>query len=233
MPAVGITTVSSLADAPVVDVLLVLDTNVAGAWYCDQGASSSGALAKQLDAALNAKDAPGEPAVDCDAMLDGRARTTLVFVGASGDGTATAQTISTVLGRYLSSNASALKRQRLTTRLVWPASGPITSYYGPQHPLGIDIGQFSGPVVAATEGVVTFAGGDPCCSYGNYVIVDSSDGVETLYAHFSAIKVKTGDYVRQGQQLGLIGCTGHCDGPHLHFEVLIDGRRVDPMRYLP
>ncbi len=83
------------------------------------------------------------------------------------------------------------------------------------------------------SGIVSFAGGDPCCSYGYYVVVDSSDGVRTLYAHFNTLKVKTGDKVRQGQQLGLIGCTGHCDGPHLHFEVLIDGRRADPMRYLP
>jgi hypothetical protein len=69
--------------------------------------------------------------------------------------------------------------------LVWPVAGPISSYMGPDHPLGIDIDLFNNPfasVVAATSGTVTFAGGDPCCSYGSYVVVVSPDGIETLSA---------------------------------------------------
>jgi hypothetical protein len=70
--------------------------------------------------------------------------------------------------------------------LTWPAFGPISSYFGPSHPLGIDIDQTAqpgSPVFAAQSGVVIFAGGDACCSYGRYVIVDGGGDVATLYAH--------------------------------------------------
>jgi murein DD-endopeptidase MepM/ murein hydrolase activator NlpD len=120
--------------------------------------------------------------------------------------------------------------------LVWPVAGPISSYMGPSHPLGIDIDLFNNPfasVVAATSGTVTFAGGDPCCSYGYYVVVVSPDGIETLYAHFSSIAVSAGQTVSQGQVLGNAGCTGYCTGNHLHFEVIDNGVRVDPLAYLP
>jgi murein DD-endopeptidase MepM/ murein hydrolase activator NlpD len=65
------------------------------------------------------------------------------------------------------------------------------------------------------------------------VVIKSSDGIETLYAHLEALAVRKGQKVRQGQALGRVGCTGHCSGPHLHFEVYDNGRRQDPMRYLP
>jgi lipoprotein NlpD len=115
---------------------------------------------------------------------------------------------------------------------IWPASGPISSYFGPSHPLGIDIDFFADPnqpVVAVADGTVTFAGGDPCCSYGYYVIVDHHNGFETLYAHLSEIDVVTGQNVKQGQVLGLGGRTGN----HLHFEVHLNGVVVDPLKYLP
>lgn len=120
--------------------------------------------------------------------------------------------------------------------LVWPVYGPISSYMGPSHPLGIDIDLFNNPfapVVAATSGTVTFAGGDPCCSYGYHVIVMSPDGIETVYAHFSSIAVSAGQTVNQGDVLGNAGCTGYCTGNHLHFEVIDNGVRVDPLAYLP
>jgi murein DD-endopeptidase MepM/ murein hydrolase activator NlpD len=120
--------------------------------------------------------------------------------------------------------------------LVWPVGGPISSYYGPSHPLGIDIDLFNNPyaaVAAATSGTVTFVGGDPCCSYGYYVIVVSPDGIETLYAHFSSFNVSVGQTVNQGDILGNAGCTGYCTGNHLHFEVIDNGVRVDPLGYLP
>jgi len=88
--------------------------------------------------------------------------------------------------------------------LSWPATGPISSYYGPSHPLGIDIDLYNYvgmPVGAATEGTVTFSGGDPCCSYGLYVVVMSPTGIETVYAHFSSLAVSQGDYVVPGQTL--------------------------------
>jgi murein DD-endopeptidase MepM/ murein hydrolase activator NlpD len=120
--------------------------------------------------------------------------------------------------------------------LIWPVTGPISSYMGPSHPLGIDIDQYAtpnAPILAATSGVVTFAGGDPCCSYGLYVVVVSPGGIETLYAHMSSINVVQGQQVAQGDVLGYVGCTGYCTGNHLHFEVIDNGVRVDPLSYLP
>ena len=119
---------------------------------------------------------------------------------------------------------------------IWPAGGPISSYYGPNHPLGIDIDLFNNggaPISAAMGGVVTFAGGNACCSYGYYVVVDHGNGFQTLYAHLSAIGVGVGEVVAQGQYLGAGGSTGYSTGDHLHFEVQLNGSRVNPLNYLP
>ena len=120
--------------------------------------------------------------------------------------------------------------------LSWPAYGPISSYMGPSHPLGIDIDLYNNvgsAIGAATSGTVMFAGGNPCCSYGLYVVVLSPTGVETLYAHFSSVAVSVGQQVVQGETVGMAGCTGYCTGTHLHFEVIDNGVRVNPLGYLP
>jgi murein DD-endopeptidase MepM/ murein hydrolase activator NlpD len=120
--------------------------------------------------------------------------------------------------------------------LIWPTSGPISSYMDASHPLGIDIDEYNNPnapILAATSGVVTFAGGDPCCSYGLYVVIVSPGGIETLYAHLSSINVVQGQQVAQGTVIGLAGCTGYCTGNHLHFEVIDNGVRENPLSYLP
>ncbi len=120
--------------------------------------------------------------------------------------------------------------------LIWPVVGPISSYYGPSHPLGIDIDGFNlvgSGIGAATSGTVVFAGGNACCSYGLYVVVVSPGGIETLYAHLSSISVSEGESVSQGEQVGIIGSTGYSTGTHLHFEVIDNGTRVDPLSYLP
>lgn len=118
----------------------------------------------------------------------------------------------------------------------WPISGPISSYYGPSHPLGIDIDLFgrSGEAIsAAMGGVVTFAGGNACCSYGYYVVIDHGNGYQTLYAHLSSIGVSVGETVAQGQYIGGAGTTGYSTGVHLHFELQSGGSRVNPLNYLP
>ena len=120
--------------------------------------------------------------------------------------------------------------------LIWPTSGPISSYMDGSHPLGIDIDLYNNPnapILAATSGVVTFAGGDPCCSYGLYVVIVSPGGTETLYAHLSSINVVQGQQVAQGTVVGYAGCTGYCTGNHLHFEVIDNGVRENPLSYLP
>lgn len=118
---------------------------------------------------------------------------------------------------------------------IWPLNGPINSPYGPRwgsfHP-GIDIGGYTGePIVAAKDGVVIMAG--PYSGYGNATIIDHGGGIATLYGHQSRLGVSTGQHVHQGDVIGYVGCTGYCTGPHLHFEVRVNGEHVNPMPYLP
>jgi murein DD-endopeptidase MepM/ murein hydrolase activator NlpD len=121
-----------------------------------------------------------------------------------------------------------------TSGFIWPVSGPVTSGFGwrwgRMHE-GIDIGVASGtPIVAAAGGTVIFAGW--MSGYGNLVVVDHGGGIATAYAHQSSIASGVGQYVSQGQVIGYVGCTGHCFGSHLHFEVRVNGGAVDPLGYL-
>ena len=126
--------------------------------------------------------------------------------------------------------------------LAWPApaSTRITSPFGYRtHPIlkikklhtGIDIGVSSGNnVVSANAGKVIKAAWNN--SYGYMVMVDHGGGIVTLYAHNSKLLVKTGDVVTRGQKIALSGSTGMSTGPHLHFEVRVNGEYKDPMNYL-
>ena len=124
--------------------------------------------------------------------------------------------------------------------LAPPVNGPITSGFGPRvHPIfgnvrmhtGIDFGASVGtPIRAAADGVVVIAG--PYGGYGNATVIDHGNALATLYGHQSALLVATGDRVNRGQVIGLVGCTGYCTGPHLHFEVRLYGTPVDPLHYL-
>jgi murein DD-endopeptidase MepM/ murein hydrolase activator NlpD len=116
---------------------------------------------------------------------------------------------------------------------VWPVSGPVVSSFGwrwgRMHE-GIDIGAgYGAPIVAAASGTVIYAGW--MGGYGNLIIIDHGGGLATAYAHQSSFAVG-GGAVSQGQTIGYIGCTGHCFGPHLHFEVRVNGSAVDPLGYL-
>jgi murein DD-endopeptidase MepM/ murein hydrolase activator NlpD len=120
--------------------------------------------------------------------------------------------------------------------LIWPLVGPVSSPYGAGHPLGIDIDGFhlgGAAVAAATSGTVLFAGGNACCSYGLYVVIMSDSGIETLYAHLDSIYVSQGQFVSQGEAIGVVGSTGYSTGVHLHFEVIDNGVRQNPLNYLP
>ena len=117
--------------------------------------------------------------------------------------------------------------------LIWPVSGPVVSPFGMRwgrmHE-GIDIAVGYGtPIVAAASGVVIYAGW--MGGYGNLIIIDHGGGLATAYGHQSSFAVGGGS-VSQGQTIGYVGCTGHCFGPHLHFEVRINGSPVDPLGYL-
>ena len=118
--------------------------------------------------------------------------------------------------------------------LIWPVNGPVTSPFGYRwgrlH-AGIDIGVPNGtPIHAAASGTVVIAGW--VSGYGNYTCIDHGGGLATCYAHQSSFATSVGAHVSQGQVIGYTGCTGHCFGPHLHFEVRINGTPVDPLGYL-
>jgi murein DD-endopeptidase MepM/ murein hydrolase activator NlpD len=121
--------------------------------------------------------------------------------------------------------------------MIWPVNGPITSPFCEPRPWeachpGIDIGVPSGtPIQAAASGTVSIAG--PESGYGNYTCIDHGGGISTCYAHQESISVSVGQQVSQGQVIGISDCTGLCFGPHLHFEVRVNGNPVDPMGYLP
>ena len=123
-----------------------------------------------------------------------------------------------------------------TTPSIWPAAGYVSSPYGlrfngTEFHQGIDIAADMGtPIVATADGVVTAAewnGG-----YGNMVDVDHGGGIVTRYGHASAVAVTVGQQVRRGEVIAYVGSTGRSTGPHVHYEVRVDGQPVNPAGYL-
>lgn len=125
--------------------------------------------------------------------------------------------------------------------VAWPADGVQTSGFGPRvHPIfgsvrqhnGIDIdGDTGDRVRAARSGEVILAGARS--GFGNTIVIYHGLGYSTLYAHLSQIEVEVGEQVDSGERIGAVGSTGWSTGPHLHFELRIDGNAVDPTPYLP
>jgi murein DD-endopeptidase MepM/ murein hydrolase activator NlpD len=117
---------------------------------------------------------------------------------------------------------------------IWPVNGPIVSPFGMrwgQMHEGVDIAVPTGtPIRAAAAGTVAIAGW--VSGYGNYTCINHGGGVSTCYGHQEAFAVSAGQSVTQGEVIGYSDCTGHCFGPHVHFEVRINGAPVDPMGYL-
>jgi murein DD-endopeptidase MepM/ murein hydrolase activator NlpD len=222
-------------DAPgPADAAILLAPGLTSAWYCDAPDSGSATLAAAVSRELPAVEGASPPGFDCAGLQAAGARvpSVLVLTSAPAD-TATAAKLASVVADYFRRHGPAQRRAQAAAGLRWPALGAITSDYGPGHPLGIDIGQSEGPIRAASDGVVSFAGGMPCCSYGRFVVIDGPGGIRTLYAHLDSLSVKTGDRVKAGQALGEVGCSGTCSGPHLHFEVFDGGVRRNPLLYLP
>lgn len=121
--------------------------------------------------------------------------------------------------------------------LAWPVRGTVTSPFGMRwgrlH-AGIDIAAPAGTAIHAAErGSVTLLG--PVAGYGNYLCIQHRPSLTSCYAHLSDYRTQLGRRVARGQLVGLVGCTGHCLGDHLHFEVRVGppwSRPVDPLRYL-
>jgi murein DD-endopeptidase MepM/ murein hydrolase activator NlpD len=118
---------------------------------------------------------------------------------------------------------------------IWPVSAPITSPFGMRwgtlHP-GLDLGASYGTAIhAAGSGTVVWCGW--MSGYGNLVMIDHHNGLATAYGHQSRIAVGCNQQVTQGEVIGYVGSTGFSTGPHLHFEVRLNGTPVDPLGYLP
>lgn len=121
-----------------------------------------------------------------------------------------------------------------TGGFAWPLRGTVVSPYGQRwgrlHS-GVDIAAPAGTsIVASAAGTVVFSG--TMSGYGLLVVVQHGGGISTAYAHNSANLVSVGQSVAQGQAIASVGCTGHCSGDHVHFEVRSGGAAVDPMGYL-
>lgn len=129
-----------------------------------------------------------------------------------------------------------------TGSLIWPSYclyitsrqgprvDPVTGEIGRGHG-GTDIGASYGSAIYAADGGTVIKSGYEEGGYGNYIMIDHGNGMQTLYAHMSAKSVSVGDKVSQGQTIGLVGSTGRSTGPHLHYELYVNGSRVDPQSY--
>ncbi|MBR0350266.1 MAG: M23 family metallopeptidase [Clostridia bacterium] len=121
--------------------------------------------------------------------------------------------------------------------IIQPVSGIITSRFGARSSLrvsthtGLDLATSSGtPIAAAASGTVTFSGWKG--SYGNLIVITHENGVQTYYGHCSALYCEAGETVSQGETIAAVGSTGNSTGPHLHFEVRVDGVAYNPENYL-
>jgi murein DD-endopeptidase MepM/ murein hydrolase activator NlpD len=132
------------------------------------------------------------------------------------------------------------KVREMENRYLWPLQGRITSYFGRRNlgmgtssfHRGIDVAApYGSTITAARTGTVSFAGWSTQ-GYGYLVKIRHGGGAETWYGHFSKILVRVGQYVRQGEPIGLVGSTGISTGPHLHFELHESGRAIDPLGQL-
>lgn len=142
--------------------------------------------------------------------------------------------------QYIAKLKSKLKGNG-SGKYMWPVKGWISSEYGYRiHPIfktrkfhsGIDIAAPRGrSIVAADSGVVIYSG--RFGGYGKTIIIDHGKNQTTVYGHQSRLLVKKGEKVQKGQVVGLVGSTGYSTGPHLHFEIRVGGKVVNPKKYLP
>lgn len=140
------------------------------------------------------------------------------------------------LDQFLLDKSSILS----STPTILPSNGWITSYFG--HRLspyagrikmheGLDIGApYGAPIIAPADGVITFSGLK--AGFGKFVQIDHGYGIETLYAHSQKLLVKKGDKIKRGELLAKVGSTGYSTGPHLHYEVRVNGIAVDPLYFV-
>ncbi len=147
------------------------------------------------------------------------------------DATPLAAPQTSVGGTTTGASGRAAAPPAATGALVWPVpAGSISQYYHAGH-LALDIAApYGSQIVASQGGTVTWAGWRN--NGGGYVIsIDHGNGMTTVYNHLGSIWVSPGQYVSAGQGIGGVGCTGICTGPHVHFEVIVNGVIDNPLRY--
>ena len=140
------------------------------------------------------------------------------------------------LDQFLLDKESILR----STPSILPARGWITSYYGPRKSPhsgrkkmheGLDIGGKTGtPILAPADGMISFSGHKP--GFGKFVQIDHGYGLETIFGHANKLLVREGEKVKRGHTIALLGNTGLSTGPHLHYEVRVNGIAVDPLYYI-
>ena len=148
-----------------------------------------------------------------------------------------AKTKTTSVGSVNTATTIAGGKVSLGISLARPVSGIISSRFGARSSIrssahtGLDIATSTGtPVLAAASGTVTFSGRKG--SYGNLLVITHSNGVQTYYGHCSKLYVSAGTTVTQGQTVAAVGSTGNSTGPHLHFEIRVNGVAYNPQKYL-
>lgn len=148
-----------------------------------------------------------------------------------------------VIDAQISSVRSAVERQQIlanATPSIWPTAGWLTSSFGGRvdpftggrdYHAGLDISADKGkPVRATADGTINEAGYSG--NYGNMVLVSHRFGLSTRYGHLSRLAVSRGQTVRRGDVIGYVGSTGRSTSPHLHYEVLLNGQAINPLRFL-
>ena len=139
------------------------------------------------------------------------------------------------LRRAAEAVVAARGASRRSEAFAWPVLAPISSPFGPRwgrHHDGIELAANHGDLIRASrDGDVWLAG--EVEGYGLTVVIGHDDGTRTLYAHASALLVEAGERVKQGQPIARVGSTGKSTGPHLHFEIIVNDRPVNPLDYLP
>jgi len=143
--------------------------------------------------------------------------------------------------RFVESLAQRRNSQLNITPSLWPVAGPIRSGYGRRRDpftgeteihQGLDIGALYGSAIRApANGRVVFAARQS--AYGNLVVVDHGNGITTRYGHLSRFEARVGNQLRKGDLIGYVGSSGRSTGPHLHYEVRLNDRTVNPRNYLP
>ena len=141
----------------------------------------------------------------------------------------------TTVGTAISTASAAQRSAERSAGFICPlkrGSFVVTSYYGDgRNHKGIDLGASAGTsIYAVANGTVTYAGYDG--DYGYSVVVDHGNGLKTRYAHARALCVSRGQTVSQGDVVAYVGSTGYSTGNHLHFEVIVNGARVNPVSYI-